>query len=79
MAAAGVAIGAGAVAGMLHQPVIANVFGRDGAVAGGVFTARRALTAIRDLLEAVSVVFLFAVAQWLEVRTAVVANEVMKL
>ena len=99
MATAGAAVGTGAVAGMLDQPAIADVFWLGGAIAGGIFSARRALTAIRsrtvdinvlmviavagavalgDLLEAASVVFLFAVAQWLEVRTLERARQAIR-
>jgi Cd2+/Zn2+-exporting ATPase len=99
MAVAGAALAAGASAAVLHQPGVANVLWVAGAIAGGVFPARRALTAIRsrtvdinvlmvvavagaialgDRLEAVSVVFLFAVAQWLEVRTLERARQAIR-
>jgi Zn2+/Cd2+-exporting ATPase len=99
MAVAGTALAVGAIAAVLHQPGVANVLWIAGAIAGGVFPARRALTAIRsrtvdinvlmviavagaialgDRLEAVSVVFLFAVAQWLEVRTLERARQAIR-
>jgi Cd2+/Zn2+-exporting ATPase len=99
MAVAGAALALGAVAAMLGQPAVASVLWIAGAVAGGVFPARRAVTAIRartvdinvlmviavtgaialgDLMEAVSVVFLFAVAQWLEVRTLERARQAIR-
>jgi len=99
MAVAGTALALGAIAAVLHQPGVANVLWIAGAIAGGVFPARRALTAIRsrtvdinvlmviavagavalgDRLEAVSVVFLFAVAQWLEVRTLERARQAIR-
>jgi Cd2+/Zn2+-exporting ATPase len=99
MAVAGTALAAGATAAVLQQPAVANVLWIAGAIAGGVFPARRALTAIRsrtvdinvlmviavagaialgDRLEAVSVVFLFAVAQWLEMRTLERARQAIR-
>jgi Cd2+/Zn2+-exporting ATPase len=90
MTAAAVAIGAGLLATASGRPGVAAAFFAAAAVAGGIFPARRAVTAIRsrtldintlmvvavagalflgEWLEAASVVFLFAVAQWLEVRT----------
>ena len=99
MAVAGAALVLGWAASTLGQPAAAHVLWIAGAIAGGVFPARRALTAIRtrtvdinvlmvvavagaialgDLLEAVSVVFLFAVAQWLEVRTLERARQAIR-
>lgn len=99
MAIAGAALALGAGAAVLRQPALANVLWIAGAIAGGVFPARRALTAVRartvdinvlmviavagaialgDLLEAISVVFLFAVAQWLEVRTLERARQAIR-
>jgi len=99
MAVAGGALGLGAAASSLNQPVAASVLWVAGAIAGGIFPARRALTAIRsrtidinvlmviavagalaigELLEAVSVVFLFAAAQWLEVRTLERARQAIR-
>jgi Cd2+/Zn2+-exporting ATPase len=99
MAVAGVALGLGAAASFLDQPAAAGALWVTGAIAGGVFPARRALAAIRsrtidinvlmvvavagaiaigELLEAVSVVFLFAAAQWLEVRTLERARQAIR-
>ena len=99
MAVAGTALGLGAAASWLNQPAVAGVLWVGGAIAGGVFPGRRALTAIRsrtidinvlmviavagaiaigELLEAVSVVFLFAAAQWLEVRTLERARQAIR-
>ena len=99
MAVAGAALAVGATAAVLRQPGLANVLWIAGAIAGGVFPARRAVTAIRsrtvdinvlmviavagavalgDRLEAASVVFLFAVAQWLEVRTLERARQAIR-
>jgi Zn2+/Cd2+-exporting ATPase len=99
MAAAGAALALGAAATALRQPALAAAFCVAGAVVGGIFPARRALTALRsrtvdinvlmviavagaialrDYLEAVGVVFLFAVAQWLEVRTLERARQAIR-
>jgi Cd2+/Zn2+-exporting ATPase len=99
MAAAGGALVFGGVASFIDQPAAAGALWIAGAVAGGVFPARRALTAVRsrtidinvlmviavagalvigELLEAVSVVFLFAAAQWLEVRTLERARQAIR-
>jgi Cd2+/Zn2+-exporting ATPase len=99
MAAAGGALVFGAVASFMDQPAVAAALWIAGAAAGGVFPARRALTAVRartidinvlmviavagalvigELLEAVSVVFLFAAAQWLEVRTLERARQAIR-
>ena len=99
MAVTGAALALGAGAAVLRQPTVASVLWIAGALAGGVFPARRAFTAIRartvdinvlmviavagaialgDRLEAVSVVFLFAVAQWLEVRTLERARQAIR-
>src|SRR4051812_39685851 len=90
MAAAGVAITAGWVFAALALSAAAATAYLCGAVLGGIYPARRAITAIRsrhvdinvlmviavagaialaDWAEAAGVVFLFAVAQWLEART----------
>jgi Cd2+/Zn2+-exporting ATPase len=99
MAVAGVALGLGSAASFLDQPATAGALWMTGAIAGGVFPARRALAAIRsrtidinvlmviavagaiaigELLEALSVVFLFAAAQWLEVRTLERARQAIR-
>ena len=99
MLASGAGIALGAAAGALgYQPVGAALL-VAATVAGGVFPARRALTAIRtrtvdinvlmviavagalalgEWLEAASVVFLFAIAQWLEVRTLERARQAIR-
>jgi Cd2+/Zn2+-exporting ATPase len=98
MASAG-AIGAGLLADALDRPAVAAGLFSAAAVAGGIFPARRAVTAIRsrtldintlmvvavagalllgEWLEAASVVFLFAVAQWLEVRTLERARQAIR-
>jgi Cd2+/Zn2+-exporting ATPase len=99
MAVAGAALGLGAAASLLDQPAAASALWIAGALAGGVFPARRAMAALRsrtidinvlmviavagaivigELLEAVSVVFLFAAAQWLEVRTLERARQAIR-
>jgi Zn2+/Cd2+-exporting ATPase len=90
MAASGAAILAGVAVSAAGLPLLSRVLLVAAALAGGVYPARRALTAVRtrtidinvlmvvavagalalgELLEAATVVFLFALAQWLEVRT----------
>jgi Cd2+/Zn2+-exporting ATPase len=99
MVAAAAAIAAGLVAGALGRPALAALCFSAAAITGGVFPARRAVTAIRsrsldintlmvvavagalllgEWLEAASVVFLFAVAQWLEVRTLERARQAIR-
>ena len=99
MMAAAAAIGAGLLADTLARPAVAAGLFSAAAVAGGIFPARRAVTAIRsrtldintlmviavvgalllgEWLEAASVVFLFAVAQWLEVRTLERARQAIR-
>ena len=99
MVAAAAGIAAGLLAAALARPAVAAVLLLSGAVAGGIFPARRAVTAIRsrtldintlmvvavagalllgEWLEAASVVFLFAVAQWLEVRTLERARQAIR-
>ena len=85
-----VTVAGGVAISMTGRPDIGAVFYVAATIAGGIFPARRAVTALRsrsldintlmviavagalalgDWLEAASVVLLFAVAQWLEVRT----------
>ncbi|MEQ1757757.1 MAG: cation-translocating P-type ATPase [Vicinamibacterales bacterium] len=92
----GVGLVAGAAAAALVGPAVSIPLYLISSVAGAVYPARRAWTAIRsgsldinvlmvvavagalvlgDYLEAASVVFLFAVAQWLEVRTMARARQ----
>ena len=99
MVAAAGAIAAGLAAGALGRPMLAAACFTAAAIAGGIFPARRAITAIRsrtldintlmvvavagalllgEWLEAASVVFLFAVAQWLEVRTLERARQAIR-
>jgi Cd2+/Zn2+-exporting ATPase len=98
-AVSGAAIAAGLAAGLAVNPIAAGIFYLLSAIAGAVFPARRALTAIRtrtidinvlmviavagaavlgELLEAASVVFLFALAQWLEARTLERARQAIR-
>jgi Cd2+/Zn2+-exporting ATPase len=98
-AGSGVAIAAGASASWAGLPALAAVLLVTAAVVGGVFPARRALSAIRsrtidinvlmivavtgalalgERLEAAAVVFLFAVAQWLEARTLERARQAIR-
>jgi len=90
MLGCGAAIAAGLVLSGVGRTTTAAALFTAAAVAGSIFPARRAVTAIRsrtldintlmvvavggalvlgELLEAAAVVSLFAVAQWLEVRT----------
>ena len=99
MAMAGIAMVLGGAAVAAGYERAAEVLWGIGAVAGGIFPARRAAAAIRsrtidinvlmliavagaiaigEVLEAVSVVFLFAVAQWLEVRTLERARQAIR-
>jgi Cd2+/Zn2+-exporting ATPase len=98
-----VGCGAAMLAGLALQAVgsaaVAAALFTAAAVAGGVFPARRAVTAIRtrtldintlmvvavagalvlgERLEAAAVVFLFAVAQWLELRTMERARQAIR-
>ena len=99
MALSGGLIAAGAGASAVTDPRIGTVLFVAAAIAGGVFPARRAVTALRsrtvdinvlmviavagalalgDFLEAASVVFLFSLAQWLEVRTLERARQAIR-
>jgi Cd2+/Zn2+-exporting ATPase len=90
MAISGAGIALGAAAAATGRDLASAVLFVLATMAGAVFPARRAITAIRtrtvdinvlmvvavagavalgELMEAASVVFLFALAQWLEVRT----------
>jgi Zn2+/Cd2+-exporting ATPase len=98
MAISGAAIAAGLGVASFNPDVSAACY-ILAAVLGGIYPARRALTAIRtrtldinvlmviavagalalgDWLEAASVVFLFAIAQWLEVRTLERARQAIR-
>jgi Cd2+/Zn2+-exporting ATPase len=98
-AAAGGAIAAGALAAYAGQPFAAAALYVVATLAGAVYPARRAVTALRnrtvdinvlmvlavagalalgEWLEAASVVFLFALAQWLEVRTLERARQAIR-
>ena len=93
------AIGAGLVLSAADRAIPAAACFSVAAVAGGIFPARRAVTAIRsrtldintlmviavggamvlgEWLEAAGVVFLFAVAQWLELRTMERARQAIR-
>jgi Cd2+/Zn2+-exporting ATPase len=99
MAVSGAFIAAGVAASAAGWPAAGSLLHVAAALAGGVFPARRALTALRtrtidinvlmviavagalaigELLEAASVVFLFALAQWLEVRTLERARQAIR-
>src|SRR5687767_12790508 len=99
MVAAATGIAGGLVAGAAGRPTLAALCFAAAAIAGGIFPARRAISAIRsrsldintlmvvavsgalvlgEWLEAASVVFLFAVAQWLEVRTLERARQAIR-
>jgi Cd2+/Zn2+-exporting ATPase len=99
MAASGVAIVAGALASAAGVAVVSAALYVAAAALGGVYPARRALTALRtrtvdinvlmviavagalalrDWAEASAVVFLFALAQWLEVRTLERARQAIR-
>jgi Cd2+/Zn2+-exporting ATPase len=96
---AGAAITAGLGATAFERPLAAAVCFVAGALVGGVYPARRALTALRtrtvdinvlmviavagalalgEWFEAASVVFLFALAQWLEARTLERARQAIR-
>jgi Cd2+/Zn2+-exporting ATPase len=95
----GAALGLGLLASTAGLPRPARMLYLIAAIAGGVYPARRALSAIRsrtldinalmviavvgalvlgDWAEAASVVFLFAIAQWLEVRTLERARQAIR-
>ena len=99
MLACGAAIGTGLLLSAIGRPTAAAAAFTAGAIAGGVFPARRMLSAIRartldintlmviavagalvlgEWLEASAVVFLFAVAQWLELRTLERARQAIR-
>jgi Cd2+/Zn2+-exporting ATPase len=95
----GAALTAGLGAAALERPVPAALCFVAGALVGGVYPARRAVTALRtrtldinvlmviavagalalgEWFEASSVVFLFALAQWLEARTLERARQAIR-
>ena len=95
----GVALMAGLAATSLEQPLAAALCFVAGALVGGIYPARRAVTALRtrtvdinvlmviavagalalrEWLEGSSVVFLFALAQWLEARTLERARQAIR-
>jgi Cd2+/Zn2+-exporting ATPase len=97
--ASGVALMAGLAATGLERPLTAAWCFAAGALVGGVYPARRAVTAVRtrtvdinvlmviavagalalgEWFEASSVVFLFALAQWLEARTLERARQAIR-
>jgi Zn2+/Cd2+-exporting ATPase len=97
--AAGVALVAGLATTALERPLAAALCFVAGALVGGIYPARRAVTAIRtrtvdinvlmviavagalalgEWSEASSVVFLFALAQWLEARTLERARQAIR-
>src|SRR5688572_14649782 len=96
---AGVALVGGLAITALERPLAAAFCFVAGALVGGVYPARRAVTALRtrtidinvlmivavagalglgEWLEAASVVFLFALAQWLEARTLERARQAIR-
>jgi Cd2+/Zn2+-exporting ATPase len=96
---AAAAIMAGLAATAVQRPLAAAVCFVAGALVGGVYPARRAVTALRtrtvdinvlmviavagalalgEWFEAASVVFLFALAQWLEARTLERARQAIR-
>jgi Cd2+/Zn2+-exporting ATPase len=96
---AGVALVAGLAISALERPLAAALCFVAGALVGGVYPARRAVTAVRtrtvdinvlmviavagalalgEWSEASSVVFLFALAQWLEARTLERARQAIR-
>jgi Cd2+/Zn2+-exporting ATPase len=95
----GVALTAGLAAGAFDRPLAAALCFVAGAIVGGIYPARRAVTALRtrtvdinvlmviavagalalrEWFEASSVVFLFALAQWLEARTLERARQAIR-
>jgi Cd2+/Zn2+-exporting ATPase len=97
--ASGVALAAGLLLAWRDSQAASAVLCLMSAVAGGIYPARRAASALRsrtvdinvlmviavagalalgDWIEAASVVFLFAVAQWLEVRTMERARQAIR-
>jgi Zn2+/Cd2+-exporting ATPase len=97
--AAGVALMAGLAATAVERPLAAALCFVAGALVGGIYPARRAVTALRtrtvdinvlmviavagalalgEWFEASSVVFLFALAQWLEARTLERARQAIR-
>ena len=95
----GAALMAGLAATALERPLAAALCFVAGALAGGIYPARRAVTALRtrtvdinvlmviavagalglgEWFEASSVVFLFALAQWLEARTLERARQAIR-
>jgi Cd2+/Zn2+-exporting ATPase len=95
----GVALAAGLLLAWRGQEVAAAILCLVSAVTGGIYPARRAISAVRsrtidinvlmviavagaialgDWAEAASVVFLFAIAQWLEVRTMERARQAIR-
>ena len=96
---AGVALMAGVAASALEWPLASALCFSAGALVGGIYPARRAVTALRtrtvdinvlmviavtgalalrEWFEASSVVFLFALAQWLEARTLERARQAIR-
>jgi Cd2+/Zn2+-exporting ATPase len=96
---AGVALAAGLAVTALERPLAAALCFVAGALVGGIYPARRAVTALRtrtvdinvlmviavagalalgEWFEASSVVFLFALAQWLEARTLERARQAIR-
>jgi len=96
---AGVALVAGLAIAALERPLAAALCFVAGALVGGIYPARRAVTALRtrtvdinvlmviavagalalgEWSEASSVVFLFALAQWLEARTLERARQAIR-
>ena len=99
MIGSGAALAGGLTAAAAGAPLVASPLLLLAAFLGGVYPARRALTALRtrtldinvlmivavigaialgDWGEAASVVFLFAIAQWLEVRTLERARQAIR-
>jgi Zn2+/Cd2+-exporting ATPase len=97
--ASGATLGAGLVFAWRDYSTTAAVLCLLSAVAGGIYPARRAVSAVRsrtvdinvlmviavagaialgEWVEAASVVFLFAIAQWLEVRTMERARQAIR-
>jgi Cd2+/Zn2+-exporting ATPase len=95
----GATLAAGLLFAWRNDPVTAAALSLVSAVTGGVYPARRAISAVRsrtvdinvlmviavagaialgDWAEAASVVFLFSIAQWLEVRTMERARQAIR-